>query len=338
MRRHGAFLAFLVIGITSCGGSGHSTPSAPQALIQVVTNFEAAVAADNPAGLCKSLLPDARVILFGWVSSGHGHGVPCPVSAGQWLRESDGSGARLEERDWNEAKNHLKAVRLGGTQSDLVYGAEGTGSFEFVLDRMSGAGWLIALQVQRGVRHLAGIAAAASGGDAATAASTPGRDKTGTRLADAMPTCRASQLKITMGYSFAGLGTAGANIRFINRSTVSCELYGWPKLIAETSAPSSAHTRAQDWPGPEFADVSQVGVPTVILKPNQRADAIFDAADHSPNGAPCGPARRSLRVTPPENTRSVAISAWIPYLGQFLPSCSPIRLSPVLASTSVYDG
>src|SRR4051794_34975816 len=30
--------------------------------------------------------------------------------------------------------------------------------------------------------------------------------------------------------------------------------------------------------------------------------------------------------------------AWIPYLGQFLPSCSGIGLSPVLASEAVYKG
>jgi hypothetical protein len=183
-----------------------------------------------------------------------------------------------------------------------------------------------------------GMAAAGGGGGSGTEASTASRDRTGTRLAHARPICRTSQLKIITGHSFAGLGTAGANIRFTNRSSKSCELHRWPTLIATTAAPDTAHAAAQDRPGTEFADVSQVGVPTVILKPNHRADAIFEAADGSPSGTTCGPAYRTLRVTPPGNTKSVTISARIPYLGRFLPSCSQIRLSPVLASTAVYKG
>jgi hypothetical protein len=150
--------------------------------------------------------------------------------------------------------------------------------------------------------------------------------------------CRTSHLMITMGDSFAGLGTAGANVRFINDSGATCKLHGWPTLIAETAPPGSAHADAEDWSGTDFPDVSQVGVPMVILKPHQRADAIVEAADGSPSSAPCGPAYLTLRVKPPGNTSSVTISAWIPYLDQFLPSCSQIRLSPVLASTAVYKG
>jgi len=147
--------------------------------------------------------------------------------------------------------------------------------------------------------------------------------------------CRTSQLKITRGHSFAGLGTSGEDIRFINRSTSICELHGWPTLVAETAG--AAHAHVVDRPGAEFADVRQDGVPRVILKPGQRAVAIFEAADESPSGATCGPAYRTLRVRPPQNTRSVTISAWIVYLGGFLPSCSTIRLSPVLPSTAVYE-
>src|SRR5258706_10981141 len=92
-------------------------------------------------------------------------------------------------------------------------------------------------------RGAVGIAAALGGG-AGTAEFSARRDRTDTRLANAMPACRTSQLKITMGHSFAGLGTAGASIRFINHSTLSCELHGWPTLIAETSPPGSARAHA----------------------------------------------------------------------------------------------
>lgn len=149
-------------------------------------------------------------------------------------------------------------------------------------------------------------------------------------------TCQTAQLKIAMGHTFAGLGTSGENVRFINTSTATCQLHGWPKLIAQTAG--AAHVQAVDRPGQGFADVQEGGVPTVILKPGRRADALFEAADGSPSGVPCGPSYRTLRITPPGNTKGVTISAWIRYLGGFLPSCSAISLSPVLPSAAVYKG
>jgi hypothetical protein len=95
-------------------------------------------------------------------------------------------------------------------------------------------------------------------------------------------------------------------VRFINDSAVTWKLHAWATLIAETAPPGSTHADAKDWPGTDLADVSQVGVPTVILKPDERADAIFEAADGSPSGAPCGPAYRTLRVKPPR----AAAPAW----------------------------
>jgi hypothetical protein len=153
--------------------------------------------------------------------------------------------------------------------------------------------------------------------------------------------CRTSQLTIRMGHSQAGGGTAGADIEFINRSKHVCDLRGWPTLTAEIAARSSA--LAHDWPAADFAGFAaggisaRVGVPTVILVPNRRADAVFAAAD-GPGIRPCGRPYRTLHVTPPGSTESVAISAWIWYLGRFLPSCSQIRLSPVLPSTDLYKG
>jgi hypothetical protein len=76
----------------------------------------------------------------------------------------------------------------------------------------------------------------------------------------------------------------------------------------------------------------------VILESDPRADAIFEAADGSSTGGPCGPACRTLRVTPPRDASSVTISAWIWCLERFLRACSAIRLSPILAGTDVYKG
>jgi hypothetical protein len=153
--------------------------------------------------------------------------------------------------------------------------------------------------------------------------------------------CRASQLTVKLGHSEAGGGTTGGDIEFANRSTSVCTLSGWPKLVAHTANGSSA--RAHRYPAADFAgfavgvDVARVRVPIVVIRPGRRADAIFAAAD-GPGNRPCGKPYRTLHITAPGTTENVAISAWIPYLDHFLPSCSQIRLSPVLPSADLYKG
>jgi len=69
---------------------------------------------------------------------------------------------------------------------------------------------------------------------------------------EAVHACRTAQLKVTPGHSFAGLGTSGENIRLTNVSRVTCELHGWPTLIAETAR--GAHVHALDRAGMGFPD------------------------------------------------------------------------------------
>jgi hypothetical protein len=99
--------------------------------------------------MCKALLPDARVILSGWGAPGRGDGAPCSVHAAVWLRSHGGAARRSEQRTWSAARGHLQRAIVGGTQSSLVYGVRGTRTVEFILDRLPGAGWLIALQAER---------------------------------------------------------------------------------------------------------------------------------------------------------------------------------------------
>jgi hypothetical protein len=150
--------------------------------------------------------------------------------------------------------------------------------------------------------------------------------------------CRSVQLTITVGWSFAGLGTAGANIRFRNHSSRPCSLHGWPTLTLQTPGPDAEQTHAQNWPGSSFADVTRNGVPTVILRPNQRADAIFEGPDGQTTSTPCGPAYRTLRVALPGDHQNTTLSGWIGYLDHFMPSCAQIHISPILPSTAVYKG
>lgn len=156
--------------------------------------------------------------------------------------------------------------------------------------------------------------------------------------ATAQPRCDTAQLKITVGHSFAADTVAGANIRFTNRSGRACWLQGWPTLVFE-AARQARPTRAVDAPDWQFADVRHIGDPVVLLAPGQRADAIFEGADGPPSGrGNCGPEFRTIRVTPPADHRRQTVSAWIAWLGGFMPPCSRILVSPILPSSAVYKG
>jgi hypothetical protein len=151
--------------------------------------------------------------------------------------------------------------------------------------------------------------------------------------------CRRSQLTIAVGSSFAGLGTAGANIRFINDSARTCSLRGWPNLSLRTSGTPTQQTSAADAAAASFPDVRTPGEPTVILKPGQRADAIFAGPDGQTTNNQCGSPYRTIRVSLPGSRQGTTLSAWISWLNGFMPSCGQtIRVSPVLPSASVYKG
>lgn len=150
--------------------------------------------------------------------------------------------------------------------------------------------------------------------------------------------CRASQLKIKTIHSYAGLAHSGAYIAFTNQSPVRCELTGWPKLVAITAAGKA--TRATDGPASSFTVTTRgIGIPVVKLAPGERADASFVAADDpGPGMKKCPPSYRWLRVTPPGNSTSVVLSAWVRYLDAYLPACGGVGVSPVMPRSDLYGG
>jgi hypothetical protein len=147
--------------------------------------------------------------------------------------------------------------------------------------------------------------------------------------------CRTSQLQITTIYSYAGLGSSGAYISFTNQSRTPCELTGWPKLVAITSA---RHPFAAMHDPASSFEVTKtgIGIPVVKLAPGKRADAEFKTRDGA--ATRCPPSYRWLRITPPTNTKSVVVTAWIRYLGAYLPSCGGIGVSPVLPAADLMGG
>ena len=139
--------------------------------------------------------------------------------------------------------------------------------------------------------------------------------------------CETSQLKITMPWSGVAAGTIGGRIGFTNLGARPCRLHGWPVLVAINAAGQS-HTAVDKLTtmfGPNLK-----AAPVVILKPHATAEAAFTGGDHSMSGT-CPPQYRRLRVTPPGNSQAATIRAWIPYYGHYLPACTPIWVSEVVA-------
>jgi hypothetical protein len=161
-----------------------------------------------------------------------------------------------------------------------------------------------------------------------SAPSSPGRS---TR------TCTTSQLKVALVHSGAAAGTVGGYIGFTNQARRACRLSGWPTLIAVSATGASAnavHRRST-----MFGPRPMRGVPVVTLRYGERADAVFTTSDNPPPGkATCAPPYRQLRVTPPGNSRSVRVSAWLHGLNNFLPACTDIEVSMVVRASSLWRG
>jgi hypothetical protein len=150
--------------------------------------------------------------------------------------------------------------------------------------------------------------------------------------------CRTSDLRITLVHSGAAAGTVGGYVAFTNRAGTPCRLIGWPTLVAVTAAgaqTTALHRRSTMFgPSPKLT-----GMPAVLLRHGERADAVFTAGDNpGPGKTICPPSYRHLRVTPPGSTTSVQLSAWLPYLDAYLPACTDIEVSMVVPASDLYRG
>lgn len=136
--------------------------------------------------------------------------------------------------------------------------------------------------------------------------------------------------------SAAAGGTSGAYLGFRNEGDAPCQLAGWPLLVAVTATgktASAVHVHTTMF-GPANPAVS-----VVTLKPGAVAYAVFTGGDNpSGSATKCPPSYRWLRVTPPGNSSSRVISAWLPYLGAYLPACTSIYVSETVQTSAVYRG
>jgi hypothetical protein len=146
-------------------------------------------------------------------------------------------------------------------------------------------------------------------------------------------TCRTADLGITVVNAGAAAGMVGGYLRFTNASTETCRLRGWPTIVgvaADGTTVASRHTNAVL----TFPDI-RIAL-TVVLGPGAIAYAAFAGGDNPrPQTSTCPPSFLTLRVTPPENVESVALSAWNPGYNQFLPDCAGIEVTMVVPAAAL---
>jgi uncharacterized protein DUF4232 len=138
--------------------------------------------------------------------------------------------------------------------------------------------------------------------------------------------CQTRQLHVWLDRTGAALGTVGGYVAFTNRGP-TCTLRGWPSLTAlsPVAAATAVHTRTT-----MLGPYEVRGTPLVTLRRGQTAVAGFATTDIPPNGYRCPPSFRQLRITPPGNTESVLVRAWIVGLGRELPNCGQIEVTMVV--------
>jgi hypothetical protein len=140
--------------------------------------------------------------------------------------------------------------------------------------------------------------------------------------------CTTAQLKITLTHTGALAGQAGGYLSFTNDGTTTCQMTGWPTVVAQTAAGSAITLKhAQStmfgaWQTPS-------PLPVVKLQPGGSAYAVV-AADDEPAGtsAGCPAPFVRLRVSPPGSSASQLVSAYLPGARTYLPSCTAASGKP----------
>jgi len=158
------------------------------------------------------------------------------------------------------------------------------------------------------------------------AASTPSSPAPTTSPAGA-DACTTTELRVSLTYTGALGGQAGGYLKFTNGSSTTCQIEGWPAVIALTaSGQATTLKHAQStmygaWRVP-------APLPVVKLQPGDSAYAVVAADDQPAGAASCPAPYVRLRVSPPGGSSSVVISAWLPGAGTDLPACAAVNGSP----------
>jgi hypothetical protein len=196
----------------------------------------------------------------------------------------------------------LVVVACGGASSPVAGSSSGTG-------KASGPG---------AAASSAPSSSARAGGGSSTAAGGAG----------SLPVCRTSQLKIAIGPTGAVAGMSGGDLTFTNTGSADCQLTGWPQLVGVTASGTS--NAAVEVHSTQFGPFGGGTVSAVKIAARAAAAVAFIVGANN-----CPDSYRTLRVTPPGNTQSVEISAWLPQVNTYLPACAPINVSPLVIASQL---
>lgn len=147
--------------------------------------------------------------------------------------------------------------------------------------------------------------------------------------------CVTSELKISLTNTGALAGQAGGYLKFTNDSGTQCRMSGWPVVIGLTAGGQA--TRLGRMQSSMFGAWHYTSPPPVItLQPGNSAYAIV-AADDKPagNSSRCPAPYARLRVSPPGDSGTVTISAWLPGAVSYLPACTSADGSPTAGTSTI---
>jgi Domain of unknown function (DUF4232) len=141
-------------------------------------------------------------------------------------------------------------------------------------------------------------------------------------------TCSLHRLAITVPSGSAAGGSEGMLIAFRNTGGRTCELHGYPKVVATRHGASFS---AVPSPSTYLGGLNPgVAPPPVSLKPEQNASVVVEAGDEpDPVSSPCVHQRyASVTVSLPDQHGSKKLSARLPNQATNLPSCSRVLVTP----------
>ena len=121
---------------------------------------------------------------------------------------------------------------------------------------------------------------------------------------------------------------SGGDLTFTNTGSGSCQLAGWPQLVGVTAGGTS--NAAVQVHSTQFGPFGGGTVTAVRLPAGARAAVAFIVSANN-----CSATYQTLRVTPPGNSQSVEISAWLPQVKTYLPACAAISVSPLVMASQL---
>ena len=209
--------------------------------------------------------------------------------------------------------------------------------FHIVRDRSVTLGFLAVVACGLGITACASQAAPGAVSSATSPATSSANSTMSPSSASAVDTgaCVTSQLKISLTNTGALAGQAGGYLKFTNKSGTPCRMTGWPAVTGLTASGQATRLR--------HLQLSMFGawhysapLPVVALQPGDSAYAIV-AADDKPAGSStrCPASYTRLRVSPPGDSGSVTISAWLPGAGSYLPSCASANGSQTVGTSTI---